>query len=83
MTQQEKLKTWLKSKIDIAKKEGVEFFMGVPDSWYEGKLHCCNNGHIGSMYLKTEKGAVCLTCHQPSSMFPDDATQEELNEALK
>jgi|GEM_PF-4978626 len=80
---QEKLLSWLRGKISLAEAEGKEMFMGVPDEWYETGLHCCNNGHIGKMYLKSEdKGALCLTCHQPSHIFPSDATQEDLNNAL-
>jgi hypothetical protein len=82
-SRQEKLEIWLNKRIEKAKEEGKELFMGVPDEWYENPLHCCNNGHINGMYLKSsEKGAVCLTCHEPSHIFPSDATQEELNVAL-
>lgn len=82
-SRQQKLETWLNKRIEKAKEEGKEFFLGVPDEWYENPLHCCNNGHINGMYLKSsERGAVCLSCHEPSHIFPSDATQEELNIAL-
>lgn len=80
---QQKLEIWLNKRIEKAKEEGKEFFLGVPDEWYENPLYCCNNGHISGMYLKSsEMGAVCLSCHEPSHIFPSDATQDELNVAL-
>ncbi len=82
-SRQERLQDWLKFKIEQAKNNGEEMFMGIPDKWYEDGFHCCNNGHINGMYLKSEmKGAVCMTCQEPSHIFPSDATKEELNFAL-
>ena len=82
-SKQQKLEKWLKEKIEQAKNEGKEMFMGVPDEWYEQGLHCCNNGHIFSSYLKSElKGCVCFECLEPSHIFPTNTTQEELIEAL-
>ena len=84
LSPQEKLQLWLNKKIVKAKIEGCKMFMGVPDSWYESGLHCCNNGHVNSRYLKSEAlgGCVCLTCMQPSHIFPSGASIDELNEAL-
>jgi hypothetical protein len=82
-SKQEKLEIWLNKRIAKAKEDGKEIFMGVPDEWYENPFHFCNNGQINEMYLKSsERGALCLTCYEPSHIFPSDATQEELNDAL-
>jgi hypothetical protein len=82
LSKQQKLENWLNCKIEESKNNGDKMFLGVPDSWYESGFHCCNNGHINGMYLKTSKGAVCLTCHEPSHIFPSNATTEELKKAL-
>lgn len=58
-------------------------FLGVPDKWYENGLHCCNSGHIFTMYLKSSlHGCVCFDCKQPSHIFPSDVTNEEFDKAL-
>lgn len=84
LTQQNKLESWIKEKIKEGEDRGEKMFLGVPEHWLEDPLHCCNNGHISTMYLKSsEKGCVCLNCYQPSHLFPKGATEEELLNALK
>jgi len=84
MGKQEILEEWLNVKIKEAKDNGEEMFLGVPDAWYEQALHCCNNGHINDMYLKSEiKGSVCLTCREPSHIFPTGVTDEEFKKITK
>lgn len=86
---QEKLQAYLKAKKQEAKDAGVNFFMGVPDSWYYDNdfrpTFCCQNGHVSNRYLKSEAlGAnVCLSCMKPVYCCPPDTTEEMLQEVLE
>lgn len=88
-TQEEKLKEYLNGKKKEAKDAGVNFFMGVPDSWYydadDKPTFCCSNGHISNRYLKSEMlGAnVCFSCMEVVYCCPPDTTEDILKEVLK
>lgn len=82
-SRQERLEHWLKFKIEKAKEQGEEMFLGVPDNWYENGIHICKNGHLNGMYLKSEmKGAVCIQCYEPSHICPANISEEEVDFAL-
>lgn len=55
------IEVWSKKR---KSKETGEFFMGVPERWYEsGPHYVCENGHVSMSYLKSEKfGNVCFAC---------------------
>ena len=78
-----KLESFIKHKLDIAKVNKEEFFLGIPDKWYETKLFFCKNAHISDSYLKDEeKGNVCFKCYQKTYILPNDTTEDELKIAL-
>lgn len=71
--------------IKLAENTGEEFFLGLPDAWYEPKpTYGCNSGHVSHSYLKSEtKGCLCLECHESIVMLPHKYdTDEKLKEAL-
>jgi len=56
-------------------RAGAAMFMGKPDRWYEDPHWRCENGHVSTMYLKSEAigCAVCLACFKPVWLtFPED-----------
>jgi hypothetical protein len=62
----EYLKERRRPLIEAAEKEGKPFFLGLPDSWYEGHLFRCALGHVSARILKsTRYGDCCLTCQAP------------------
>ncbi|WP_286842646.1 MULTISPECIES: hypothetical protein [Sphingobacterium] len=84
MDRSQQLSNWLTSKKELAKNNGETMFQGIPDSWFESANWCCENGHVYSMYLKSEKyGSVCLGCGKPVFLFPKNATIEEYSEVIE
>lgn len=83
--QQEKLEAWIKERIEIAKENGDDMFLSIPEKWYNPIWYCCNNGHVNDSYLKSEMfgGCVCLDCYQPSHIYPNDVSLEEFHKALR
>ncbi len=75
-----KLVAWRDSQI----ADGVELFMGLPDLWYDDLTWGCENGHISSRYLKSERygGDVCLCCYKPVILVAPLTTEEELKKVL-
>lgn len=72
-------------EIAAAAKAGEEFFMDLPDAWYEPRpTYGCNNGHVSRCYLKSEEhGPLCLECHEGIAMLPHHYdTDEKLQAAL-
>lgn len=72
-------------EIDSAHAAGEEFFLDIPDAWYEPiPTYGCNNGHASRRYLKSEeRGCLCLECHQPIAIIPHKyGTDEKLSAAL-
>jgi rubrerythrin len=57
-----------------AKDSGEEMFMGLPDRWYEeGPKWRCDNGHILTMYIKSERhGPICSCGAGIWLTFPED-----------
>ena len=73
------------AEIAKAKDAGEEFFLELPDAWYEPHPNYgCNNGHASSRYLKSEqKGCLCLECGEPVALLPHKYnTDETLADAL-
>ena len=60
-----------------ATADGEEMFMGLPDRWYEeGPKWRCDNGHILTMYIKSEeKGPICTCGAGIWLTFPEDEEQ--------
>lgn len=72
-------------EIAAAEVVGEEFFMGLPDAWYEPRpTYGCNNGHVSHRYLKSEeRGHLCLECREGIAMLPHHYdTDEKLKAAL-
>lgn len=46
------------------KLSGAPMFLGIPDHWFEPRPRFrCENGHVSTMVLKSEKvGDCCLKC---------------------
>lgn len=64
---------------DLLRREGdVPMFMGKPDRWWDFPHWRCPNGHVTTMYLKSEaKGALCLRCRTSVELTsPDDRSDE-------
>lgn len=79
------IKTLQDLEIEAAHAAGEEFFLGIPDAWYEPTpTYGCNNGHVSRRYLKSEEcGCLCLECHQPIAIIPPKYdTDEKLESAL-
>lgn len=73
-------------EINLAQEAGEEFFLDLPDAWYEPRpTYGCNNGHVSRSYLKSEtEGCLCLECHENIVMLPHKyKTDEKLKEALR
>jgi hypothetical protein len=72
-------------EIQAAQHAGEEFFLGLPDAWYDpAPTYGCNNGHVSRRYLKSEdRGCLCLECHEGVAMLPHKySTDEVLSAAL-
>jgi len=73
---------WRESLIDAARERKDEFFMGIPDAWYEPVTYGCTNGHVSTSVLRRDSGTlVCLACYRPVYIIPK-ITEEELGEIL-
>ena len=72
-------------EIADARGAGEEFFLEIPDSWYEPMpTYGCENGHASRRYLKSEEhGMLCLACGKRIVMLPIVYdTDEKLTAAL-
>lgn len=72
-------------EIEAAQAAGEEFFLDIPDAWYEPTpTYGCDNGHVSRRYLKSEdRGCLCLECWQPIAIIPHKYdTDEKLSSAL-
>ena len=72
-------------ELEAARAAGEEFFLDIPDAWYEpNPVYGCDNGHASRRYLKSEtKGCLCLECHKPVAILPHKYdTDEKLAAAL-
>ena len=84
MTAFEKLIEWRDKKIQESVAAGKEFFLELPDEWYDSITYADETGHISHRYLKSEEmGNVCLECQKPVVLVPPSTTEEELREILK
>ena len=78
----DRLVLWRNARIAEARERGDEFFMGLPDAWYESPTWACVNGHVSARYLKSEeRGAICLACQTLLWLIPR-ITETELAEIL-
>ncbi len=70
--------------VDQEKARGARMFMGTPDHWFDDRLWCCPNGHVGRCYLKSEALGIdaCLSCFEPVRLFPPDLTEVEFRRRL-
>ena len=57
-----KIEDWAKKKTERYKTLGNRMFMNMPDAWFEKWTVACENGHVSTCVLKTDKGSVCLAC---------------------
>jgi hypothetical protein len=66
--------TTILDKISKLRKEyNGPKFLNIPDEWFETPHWYCNNGHVNSMYLKSEvKGALCLKCQESVMLGPKE-----------
>ena len=71
-------------EIALAQSEGKEFFLDLPDEWYEPlPNYCCQKGHASRRYLKSEKeGCLCLACGKHVVMLPQKYDEATLRNAL-
>lgn len=72
-------------EIEAARAAGEEFFLGIPDAWYEpSPTYGCDSGHVSRRFLKSEEsGCLCLECHQSIAIIPHKYdTDENLSAAL-
>lgn len=78
-----RLLAWRDTKIEEARRNGAEMFMGLPDSWYEPPTWACANGHVSARYLKSERkcAGVCLACQERVWLVPK-ITEPELAQIL-
>lgn len=85
MNTEKAIKALQDQEIAAAHAAGEEFFLDIPDAWYEPHpVYGCDNGHASRMYLKSEtRGCLCLECHQPIAIMPHKYnTDEKLSGAL-
>lgn len=45
-------------------------FMGLPDAWFDDRTVICQNGHVSTSILKTDRGDRCLACTSQVLMVP-------------
>ena len=72
-------------ELDSARSAGEEFFLDIPDAWYEPHpVYGCDKGHSSRRYLKSEsRGCLCLACKLPVAILPHKYdTDEKLEAAL-
>jgi len=54
-------------------------FFEIPDRWYDNPTWICCNGHISTVFLKSEtNGDLCLECMSP--VILTDPLDEGFNE---
>ncbi len=65
---------WLYHHKEIERLAGAKMFMDIPDRWFEDPSWRCENGHVSSTFLKSERdGDRCLACHGRVKLtFPED-----------
>lgn len=54
---------------------GAQMFMGIPDRWFDSPRYRCENGHVSTTILKSEKLGrnACLKCFARVRItFPED-----------
>lgn len=80
----EKIRALHELEVQKARDAGEEFFLDIPDAWYDRLTYGCENGHLSHRYLKSEtRGALCLDCHKPIFILPSTYTSDdELKRAL-
>ena len=83
MSTKQLLEEYLEKEKQKIRDTGGEFFLGLPDAWYEPKTtYACINGHISNHYLRSEeKGNVCMSCYEKIYLCPA-ITEEELFKIL-
>lgn len=72
-------------ELEAARFACEEFFLDIPDAWYEPHpVYGCDNGHASRRYLKSEtRGCLCLECQKPVAIMPHKYdTDEKLSAAL-
>jgi hypothetical protein len=85
MTPYDRLVALQDREIAAAQAAGEEFFLDLPDAWYEPRpTYGCESGHISHRYLKSEAQmrSLCLDCHKPLVLLPGRYTDETLTAAL-
>jgi hypothetical protein len=80
---EQRLRNWRDKQREKARSNKETFFLDFPDSWYEPRPVWADiNGHISHRYLKTNNGDVCLECHEPIWLVPNDTTEAMLENIL-
>ena len=66
------IKTLQDQELAAAQAAGEDFFLDIPDAWYEPHaVYGCDNGHASVRYLKSEtRGCLCLACYKPVAIMP-------------
>lgn len=83
MSNQELLNNWIDQKKAVAKENGLSFFQGIPETWFDNPTWICENGHLHSSYLKSEiLGSICFLCSKPVRLFPKNGTIEEFQKLI-
>ncbi len=80
MTPYERLISWRNSQI----KEDEPLFLGLPEAWADDLTFACENGHVSTRYLKSERQGfdACLECGKNVLLVPPSTTEVKLNQAL-
>lgn len=65
---------------DALDKEPGPFFQGLPERWLDSPHYRCEEGHISTRYLKSERlgRSACLACGGALWLtFPEDKENPE------
>jgi hypothetical protein len=73
------------AEIDGARQDGAETFLGLPDAWYEPPHWGCENGHVTTWYVKSERAgkSLCSVCMSPVVLLPAGYTDDSLKAAIE
>lgn len=64
------LLAWRHGEIARIVVAGGSVFLGLPEAWMDDPHFGCENGHVSTMVIKTDKGDQCARCRRPMIMIP-------------
>lgn len=72
----DQIHAWRNSIAATWKRAGAPMFLDLPDAWYEEPHWFCVNGHVSTMYIRSETAARCPACGQNVILGPPVGEEE-------